>query len=59
MTKDDLMARWDKIVTDPRLTLELVNDHLQTITTDTYLFDEVHAVAREARPVGCGSSRAW
>ena len=45
MTKDDLMAHWDEIVTDPRLTLELVNDHLQTITTDTYLFDEVHAVA--------------
>jgi phenylacetate-CoA ligase len=45
MTKDDLMDHWDEIVTDPRLTLEIVNDHLQSITTDTYLFDEVHAVA--------------
>ena len=45
MTKDDLMEHWDEIVTDPRLTLELVNDHLQAITTDTYLFDELHAVA--------------
>jgi phenylacetate-coenzyme A ligase PaaK-like adenylate-forming protein len=45
MTKDDLMAHWDAIVTDPRLTLDLVNHHLETITSDTYLFDTYHAVA--------------
>jgi phenylacetate-coenzyme A ligase PaaK-like adenylate-forming protein len=45
MTKDDLMANWDAIVTDPRLTLDLVNAHLQSITSDAYLFDEFHAVA--------------
>ena len=45
MTKVQLMSHWDEIVTDPRLTLDLVNRHLETITTDTYLFDEYHAVA--------------
>jgi phenylacetate-CoA ligase len=45
MTKGDLMSNWDQIVTDPRLTLDRVNRHLETITTDTYLFDEYHAVA--------------
>ena len=28
MTKDDLMANWDGVVTDPRLTLDLVEGHL-------------------------------
>lgn len=45
MTKDDLMFHWDEIVTDPRLTLDLANEHLDTITTDTYLFGEYHALA--------------
>ena len=45
MTKDDLMANWDQIVTDSRLTLELAERHVQTIKTDTYLFDEFHVVA--------------
>ena len=39
------MANWDEIVTDPRLTLDLVERHVQTIETDTYLFDEFHVVA--------------
>jgi len=45
MTKDDLMANWDEIVTDRRLTLENVEHHLAGLTSDTYLFDEFHAVA--------------
>jgi phenylacetate-coenzyme A ligase PaaK-like adenylate-forming protein len=45
MTKDDLMSHWNEVVTDPRLTLALVDRHLQTITSDAYLFDAFHAVA--------------
>ena len=45
MTKDDLMANWDRVVTDRRLTLELVEGHLAGVESDTYLFDELHAVA--------------
>ncbi len=39
MTKTDLMANFDWIVPDERLSLELVNEHLQTVTTGNYLFD--------------------
>ncbi|HKQ02987.1 MAG TPA: phenylacetate--CoA ligase family protein [Actinomycetes bacterium] len=45
MTKDDLMANWDAVVTDRRLTLDLVEDHLAGLESDAYLFDEFHAVA--------------
>jgi phenylacetate-CoA ligase len=45
MTKDDLMANWDGIVSDRRLRLELVEGHVARLTTDAYLLDEVHAVA--------------
>lgn len=45
MTKVDLMAHWDEIVTDPRLTLDLVNAHLGTLSGDRYLFDRYHAIA--------------
>jgi phenylacetate-coenzyme A ligase PaaK-like adenylate-forming protein len=45
MTKDDLMDSFDEIVTDPRLTLDVVNAHLAALTTDGYLFDRYHAVA--------------
>jgi len=45
MTKDNLMEHWDEIVTDPRLTLDLVNSHLESLSTDKYLFDHYHAVA--------------
>ncbi|HEV3464987.1 MAG TPA: AMP-binding protein [Actinomycetota bacterium] len=45
MTKDDLMANWDQVVTDRRLTLDLVERHLAGLEADAYLFDEVHAVA--------------
>jgi hypothetical protein len=45
MTKDDLMAYWDAVVPDRRLTLELVERHLAGLTADAYLVDEVHACA--------------
>jgi phenylacetate-CoA ligase len=45
MTKDDLMAHFDRIVTDRRVTLDRVESHLAGLTTDAYLLDEFHAVA--------------
>ena len=45
MTKDDLMANFDEIVTDDRLHLDVVEDHLDSLTDDAYLFDRYHAVA--------------
>jgi len=45
MTKDDLMANFDEIVTDDRLRLDVVEDHLGSLTTDAYLFDRYHACA--------------
>ena len=45
MTKDDLMANWDRVVTDRRLTLDLVEGHLAGLESDAYLFDRFHAVA--------------
>src|SRR5262245_9228538 len=45
MTKDDLMTHFDEIVTDPRLTRDLVEAHLAGLTTDAYLFDEYHVCA--------------
>jgi phenylacetate-CoA ligase len=45
MTKSDLMANWDAIVTDRRLSLEVVEQHLAGLTTDAYLLDYFHAVA--------------
>jgi phenylacetate-CoA ligase len=45
MTKDDLMANFDRIVTDRRVTLRLVEDHLASVRGDAYLLDRYHAVA--------------
>ena len=46
MTKDDLMTNFDEIVTDDRLRLEVVEEHLAGLTaTDAYLFGRYHAVA--------------
>jgi phenylacetate-CoA ligase len=45
MKKADLMEHWDDIVTDKRLNLDLVNNHLDSLDTDQYLLDEYHAVA--------------
>jgi phenylacetate-CoA ligase len=46
MTKDDLMANFDEIVTDDRLRLDAIEDHLEGLTAaDAYLFGRYHAVA--------------
>ena len=46
MTKDDLMANFDEIVTDDRLRLGLVEAHLDALHgTDAYLLDRYHACA--------------
>ena len=44
MTKADLMDNFDRIVTDERLSLGLVNDHLEIVTTGEYLLDGYSAV---------------
>ena len=45
MTKDDLLANFDDILTDPRLCLGAVETHLEQLTSDAYLHDEHHAIA--------------
>jgi phenylacetate-coenzyme A ligase PaaK-like adenylate-forming protein len=45
MTKDDLMSHFDAIVTDTRLTRDVVETHLAGLTTDAYLLDEYHVCA--------------
>jgi phenylacetate-coenzyme A ligase PaaK-like adenylate-forming protein len=40
MTKADLMEHFDGIVADDRLSLGLVNDHLATVSTGSYLLDD-------------------
>jgi phenylacetate-coenzyme A ligase PaaK-like adenylate-forming protein len=45
MTKDDVLAHFDRIVTDQRLSLTQVEDHLGRLTSDAYLLDEHHAIA--------------
>lgn len=45
MTKKDMMSNLEGIWTDPRLTCDTVEAHLDSLTDDDYLFDEFHAVA--------------
>jgi phenylacetate-CoA ligase len=47
MTKGDLIEHFDDIVTDDRLRLDVVNDHLDGLTTgrNGYLFDRYTAIA--------------
>jgi hypothetical protein len=45
MTKVDLLTHFDDIVTDGRLSLRMVEDHLDHLTSDAYLLGEYHAIA--------------
>ncbi len=48
MTKADLLAHWDEIVTDPRLDLAAANAHLARVAAGgehSYLLDDYHVVA--------------
>jgi phenylacetate-CoA ligase len=44
MTKRDLMDNFDRIVTDPRVTLARVNAHFETVAENGYLFDRYTAI---------------
>jgi phenylacetate-coenzyme A ligase PaaK-like adenylate-forming protein len=44
MTKDDLMSEFSSVVTDPRLTLDVVEDHVEHVDDNEYLFDRFRAV---------------
>ncbi len=63
MTKDELMAQFDQIATDPRVTRERVEQHIASLTTDAYLLNELHAVASSgssgARGVFVWGWEAW
>jgi phenylacetate-coenzyme A ligase PaaK-like adenylate-forming protein len=45
MTKADMMGHFDAAVTDPRLTRDTVESHLEGLTTGGYLFDTYTVVA--------------
>tara|TARA_Y100000310_G_scaffold22421_1_gene21509 strand:- start:4123 stop:5508 length:1386 start_codon:yes stop_codon:yes gene_type:complete len=45
MTKADLMANYDEIAPDPRITLATVNRHINGLVGGAYLFDRYHAIA--------------
>jgi phenylacetate-CoA ligase len=44
MTKEDLMEHFDDVLTDRRLSLARIEDHLATLERDQYLLGEFHAV---------------
>ena len=50
MTKADLMANYDDILTDRRLSLDLIERHLDALTDDAYLLDQ------SVRRMSCSAS---
>jgi len=44
MTKDDLMANFDAISTDPQVTLDVAEAHLTALKSDAYLLDRYHVI---------------
>jgi len=44
MTKNELMSEFSSVVTDPRLTLEMVEEHVAQVDHGEYLFDRFRAV---------------
>jgi phenylacetate-CoA ligase len=44
MTKDDLMSDFHAVVTDERLTLDVVEEHVEHVDSRPYLFDRFRAV---------------
>ncbi len=53
LTKKELMANFDRVVTNPRLTLARVNDHVDQLERDTYLDEGYRAVVTS----GTGGTR--
>ena len=45
MTKDDLMANFDAILTDRALSQDMVESHLDRLSEDAYLLDRYHVFA--------------
>jgi phenylacetate-CoA ligase len=45
MTKNDLLGYFNDVVTDHRLSLEVVEAHLERLESDAYLLDGYHAIA--------------
>jgi len=45
MTKADLMGNFDRAVTDPALTLDMVNGHVEDLDEDCYLLDKYRVIA--------------
>ncbi|MFZ2056605.1 MAG: hypothetical protein WAV54_04255 [Acidimicrobiales bacterium] len=45
MTKADLMDNFDQVVTNPALTLEVVNAHVDNLREDDYLLDQYRVIA--------------
>ncbi|MDQ1422776.1 MAG: hypothetical protein QOD72_274 [Acidimicrobiaceae bacterium] len=60
MTKADVMEHWDEIVTDPRLTLELAENHLERVASEgpAYLLD-VYQVVTTGGSTGRRGVFAW
>jgi phenylacetate-CoA ligase len=44
LTKKEVMANFDRVVTDPKLTLDRVNDHVNHLDDDAYLDDQYRTV---------------
>jgi phenylacetate-CoA ligase len=45
MTRADLMGQFDRVITDPALSLEAVNSHVDSLEEDDYLLDEYRVIA--------------
>jgi phenylacetate-coenzyme A ligase PaaK-like adenylate-forming protein len=45
MTRSDLMANFDDVVTNPALTFAAVNEHVENLRADAYLLDQYRVVA--------------
>jgi phenylacetate-CoA ligase len=54
MTKTDLMANFDRTVSDPALTLDVVNAHVDSLEEDAYLLDQYRTIATSGTTGGRG-----
>lgn len=45
LTKSEVMENFDELVTDRQLSLDLVNRHVETLDTDSYLLDRYRVVS--------------
>ncbi|MGO9962791.1 MAG: phenylacetate--CoA ligase family protein [Acidimicrobiales bacterium] len=45
MTRADLMGNFDQMITDPALTLDVVNTHVDKLDEDDYLLDQYRVIA--------------